>query len=67
VTQLSIHRGLLTTLAAGFLLGATLQAAFEARHESSPAVTDFNSGFSDAKRDDCQQGFAAACQWLDVR
>jgi hypothetical protein len=27
-------------------------------------VTSFNDGFTDAKRDDCQQGYQAACQWL---
>lgn len=27
-------------------------------------VTSFNDGFADSKRDDCQQGFKAACDWL---
>jgi hypothetical protein len=28
-------------------------------------VTVFNSGFSDSKQDDCQQGFIPACAWLN--
>ena len=27
-------------------------------------VTAYNDGFSDAKADDCTQGFTAACDWL---
>lgn len=30
-------------------------------------VTTFNSGFSDSKLDDCQQGFAPACKWLSSK
>lgn len=28
------------------------------------SVADFNNGFSDSKLDDCEQGFAKACDWL---
>ncbi|MFJ9771848.1 hypothetical protein ACIRVF_11440 [Kitasatospora sp. NPDC101157] len=33
----------------------------------SPSVGAFNDGFEDAKWDDCQQGYAAACDWLHDR
>lgn len=29
-------------------------------------VTSFNEGFEDSKRDDCEQGFQLACQWLEM-
>ncbi|MFF9644750.1 hypothetical protein [Kitasatospora aureofaciens] len=64
---MSRRRRFLATLAAGALLGAPIQAAYDARHQAAAAVTDFNDGFSDSKADDCQQGFAAACQWLGAR
>ncbi|MFB7906381.1 hypothetical protein ACFC1T_08140 [Kitasatospora sp. NPDC056076] len=32
-----------------------------------PNVFSFNDGFRDAKWDDCQQGYAAACDWLHDR
>ncbi|MGW2539661.1 hypothetical protein ACWC5I_01985 [Kitasatospora sp. NPDC001574] len=65
---MSARRRLLGTFAAGFLLGgALLHAAYDVRPEPPAAVTDFNDGFSDSKRDDCEQGFTAACQWLDAR
>lgn len=32
---------------------------------SSSTVTTYNDGWVDAKRDDCEQGFQAACKWLD--
>ncbi|MFE2104330.1 hypothetical protein ACFXAF_00410 [Kitasatospora sp. NPDC059463] len=59
---------LMTTIVAGvgFWLGVALHPDLGGQRESS-AVVEFNSGFSDAKRDDCQQGFAAACRWLDAR
>ncbi|MFE3578152.1 hypothetical protein [Streptomyces vinaceus] len=64
---MSRRRRLLVTLAAGALLGAPIQFAYDARQQAHATVTDFNAGFSDSKADDCQQGFAAACQWLDAR
>jgi hypothetical protein len=27
-------------------------------------VTDFNDGFADSKKDDCDQGFQKACDWI---
>ncbi|MFG3223278.1 hypothetical protein ACGF07_00650 [Kitasatospora sp. NPDC048194] len=62
------HRRFLLTLAAGaLLLGAPIQYGYDARHQAHAAVTDFNDGFADSKRDDCEQGFVPACQWLDAR
>jgi hypothetical protein len=31
---------------------------------ASHTVT-WNEGFADSKQDDCEQGFQAACDWLD--
>lgn len=31
---------------------------------TAPSVTSFNDGFADSKQDDCEQGFAPACEWL---
>jgi hypothetical protein len=31
---------------------------------TDPHAADFNDGFRDAKADDCEQGFKAACDWL---
>lgn len=33
----------------------------------SSTVKDFNEGFADSKQDDCQQGFAPACAWLEAK
>ncbi|AFO10944.1 hypothetical protein ELB20_78 [Streptomyces phage phiELB20] len=30
------------------------------------AVQTFNQGFADSKQDDCDQGFAPACEWVMV-
>jgi hypothetical protein len=35
-------------------------------HKASE-VDQFNSGFSDSKLDDCQQGFSSACEWLSAK
>ncbi|WP_327068746.1 hypothetical protein [Kitasatospora sp. NBC_01302] len=48
-------------------MGAPIQFAYDARHHAHATVTDFNDGFADSKHDDCEQGFAAACQWLEAR
>jgi hypothetical protein len=32
--------------------------------ESAPGGAEFDDGFRDAKVDDCEQGFKAACDWL---
>ena len=32
--------------------------------KESVQVADYNDGFGTSKQDDCQQGFAPACQWL---
>jgi uncharacterized membrane protein len=58
----NIRRGLVAAaLAVVALVGC-------ANHTSEPArasvVTHFNDGFMDAKQDDCDQGFKAACDWL---
>lgn len=31
---------------------------------ASATVRSYNDGFTDAKLDDCQQGFSAACTWV---
>jgi hypothetical protein len=33
--------------------------------KSDNTVTNYNDGWIDAKRDDCEQGVKIACQWLD--
>ncbi|MER6382124.1 hypothetical protein ACWDBD_38730 [Streptomyces sp. NPDC001118] len=52
-------------LAVVALLGCSIHAS-EAKRKSVDAsvVTPYNDGFSDAKRDDCEQGFKPACKWL---
>jgi len=47
------------TLSAGSYLWGTYNAP-------DRAVSDFNNGFSDSKRDDCEQGFLSACAWLEA-
>lgn len=52
------------------LVGVTLGIAKAINPPAKPIVnttdqvTSFNDGFADSKRDDCQQGFKAACDWL---
>lgn len=64
------------TLALGFLVALGCAVAKPANAQPVPAstqqtvvrdgkVTDFNDGFSDSKKDDCQQGFKIACDWLN--
>ncbi|MFJ5066497.1 hypothetical protein ACIQC7_08780 [Kitasatospora sp. NPDC088556] len=50
-------------------LAASYWAGVEVANHQAPdaSVFSFNDGFSDAKWDDCQQGFAAACDWLHDR
>lgn len=43
-------------------LNPTTKIAKDATDAKS--VADFNNGFSDSKLDDCEQGFAKACDWL---
>jgi hypothetical protein len=53
--------GVLAGLALGGGLGFGLAAS-----PQPPAwqVATFNDGFADAKQDDCEQGFKAACEWV---
>jgi hypothetical protein len=53
---------LLITVAA---LTGVLVAQLHAQTSAS-GVSSFNDGFADSKADDCQQGFAPACSWLDT-
>lgn len=51
------------------LIGSTIgiYKGITGSHHTAPAsdtVKDFNDGFSDSKKDDCDQGFAPACAWL---
>lgn len=47
-------------LLVGFMVGKTQHTA-----PATSQVTSFNDGFSDSKADDCQQGFASACAWMN--
>ena len=40
------------------------QPAISGARLAGATVRTFNDGFTDAKRDDCQQGFQPACRWL---
>lgn len=57
-------------MAAG-LIGAAIATTPPVMASSAPrasaTVATFNDGFADAKLDDCQQGFAPACAWLNHR
>jgi hypothetical protein len=59
--------GVLAGLAVGCALtwGLTTSPQAPERTPSTVTVT-FNDGFADAKQDDCEQGFEAACQWVMV-
>lgn len=42
-------------------------AAMSPEKEPVPVtVSSFNDGFRTSKQDDCQQGFQAACEWLQT-
>ena len=45
-------------------VGDTGPAGWDVIADSDKTVTDFNDGFQDSKRDDCQQGSKFACDWL---
>ncbi|WMI34802.1 hypothetical protein SEA_MARAV_80 [Streptomyces phage Marav] len=50
---------------AGLAVGCALTLGF------TPAPVDpvatFNDGWADAKQDDCEQGFAGACEWVMIQ
>ncbi|MFD7738034.1 hypothetical protein [Kitasatospora sp. NPDC059800] len=58
--------GVAVGLLAAAFVGAQAQAFFAADDPETAFVTTFNSGFTDAKRDDCDLGFADACHWLSL-
>jgi hypothetical protein len=67
----STNRGLgifLSLCAAAGIAGVALTPAQPANASGTASVSatvrDYNDGWIDAKRDDCQQGSAAACSWL---
>ncbi|MET7984596.1 hypothetical protein [Streptomyces sp. NPDC005281] len=51
------------SLAAVALVGCSAHTS-EPKPPRTHTVTSFNDGFSDSKRDDCEQGFKPACAWL---
>ena len=59
--------GVLAGLVLGCALTWSLTTSPEAPeiHPQTVTVT-FNDGFADAKQDDCEQGFEAACEWVMV-
>jgi hypothetical protein len=46
------------------VITVTVALAARPEHPRVDEVTVHNAGFSDAKLDDCQQGFQPACDWL---
>ncbi len=62
-----MRRSVLAGLA-GLVLGCALPWGVT----TSPAapvdpVATFNDGWADAKQDDCEQGFEAACLWVMIQ
>lgn len=64
---------ILTPFLIAFIAGATV-GILRGMHENpihpatstnSAQVKEFNDGFQDSKRDDCQQGSQFACDWLN--
>lgn len=53
-----------SAVAALLIAGASSAITYVVAHKPATTVRDFNSGFSDSKLDDCQQGSAYACTWL---
>jgi hypothetical protein len=77
MTRMKIYRLVVTGFVAGLLslagLGASMMSASAQSGERPPLtvatltvspVTSYNDGFTDAKKDDCEQGFQPACAWL---
>ncbi|MFF3793763.1 hypothetical protein ACFYXW_27580 [Streptomyces sp. NPDC001981] len=59
--------GVLAGLVLGYVLTWTLTTPPPAPEIPAQTVTvTFNDGFADAKQDDCEQGFEAACEWVMV-
>ncbi|MEV5330842.1 hypothetical protein [Streptomyces werraensis] len=56
------------TILAG-LAGLVLGCALTTGLTPAPAdpVATFNDGWADAKQDDCEQGFEAACMWVMIQ
>lgn len=48
------------------LMGGAGMGIYDAatHRDDANTVRDFNAGFGDAQRDNCEQGFAPACEWL---
>jgi uncharacterized membrane protein len=56
---------IIATLAAALVIaGGSSAITYAVVHKPDTTVRDFNNGFSDSKLDDCQQGSASACAWL---
>lgn len=63
---------IITPILLAFLAGAGIGIYQGATgHKIIPShtdtVKDFNEGFADSKQDDCEQGFAPACAWLEAK
>ena len=54
-----------SAVAALLIAGASSTITYVVVHKPTTTVADFNNGFSDSKADDCQQGSAYACAWLN--
>ncbi|MFJ6680570.1 hypothetical protein [Streptomyces werraensis] len=59
-----MKRAILAGLA-GLVLGCALTTGL-APAPVDPVAT-FNDGFAEAKQDDCEQGSAAACEWVMIQ
>jgi hypothetical protein len=54
-----------------FLIAALAGVAIGVAHSINPPATvsqvsNFNDGFATSKQDDCEQGSAYACEWLNA-
>lgn len=54
----------LAAMIAGTTIGIIHAIEGDAKPQVTDQVTSFNDGFADSKKDDCDQGFKAACAWL---
>ncbi|MFD8594528.1 hypothetical protein ACFV1L_05965 [Kitasatospora sp. NPDC059646] len=63
----TIVRGvvLVVAVAVAYALGFALDKGTGTTDGDPASVVQFNSGFRDAKQDDCEQGFRLACEWLE--
>lgn len=59
-----ILRYVIIVLLSAVLVALSSTVTILVTHKPDTSVSDFNSGFQDSKKDDCQQGSIYACQWL---